>query len=209
MRNFLISKKIIADNAEVIKNDVFGFKIYTKLCKNYSILSEDRSRSNPPLSPLISESSSTKTSDKTRAHSKAQSKKSSNSTGNKKHSDNKKNANKNEKKHQHQHQHQHHQHQHQHQHNSRGQQSNNAHNTVSQGHNMNYPMGYPMGQYGHPMPTMSGPMMYGHPMQPSMMAPPGMMHPDYYLQNPQMYNQYYNYPPPSQGHPGLYYGKNH
>jgi len=178
----------IANNFDVIKNDPFGSKIYSKLSKSYSIiLGDSDSLQNSILSPLISDSSNTNST------------RQSSLRNDNNYRNNNENNRQNQRKQQHYNR------------NSGDKRTNNfggdtnkprRYSNTNQSNNMQ--KGPYRQQQPHPQ---QGPMMYP-PMRQDMMPNPNygpaMVQPGYYMPQPQMYNQYYSYPAPQQG---MYYPK--
>jgi len=172
----------ISENSESIKNDPFGNKIYAKLCKTYSCLTDD-STSNPSLSPLISETNSTSNTSSRQVHLRNETNYRINNENNNKHSVRKQHMNRNNDR-------------------RLGQNEMNRPRRQSNGNQQNNNMS--KGPFGHSMP---GPVMY--PGMPNQMVPvanfgPTMIQTPYFVPQPQLYNQYYNYSAPQQG---MYYPK--
>lgn len=183
--------RIIHDNAQKIKNDVFGFKIFTKLCKVYPSLGEaDGSNSHTQFNDNVlspNSNSSTNTNNVNNANVGSPTTNANTTNSNSKHNNLKENnrrnnSGKNEKK------------------NS----GNNTRNSNRHNHNNNNNSNYQRGHYRH---GGNNNMMYHNNMRNEM--PPGgmpsnMMQPSFYMPQPQIYGQYFNYP-----HQGVFYSRNY
>jgi len=167
----------VINNADIIKNDPFGGKIYAKISKNYNLQEDLFSTSNPSLSPLLSGS------DSNNSRQNSRNDKVRNNDAHKNVSKRQQHVNRNNDK----------------------RMNFTDGNKVRRPSNSNQQNNVPKGPYGNTIPS---PVLY--PQMGGEMLPPGfgptMMQPNFFIPQPQMYNQYYNYPPPQQGmfYPKIY-----
>jgi len=168
----------VVNNYETIKNDPFGSKIYSKICKNYNLNDETGSIPNHSLSPLISENSKQSTTAKSDTNIRH-----TNNGGLKRQHHNRKDDKRGNF-------------------NNDGGNRSRRYSHSNQQNNMQ--KGGPYPRQNNMMPNQA---MYA-PMRNDMMQQgnygPGMMQPGFFMAQPQMYNQYYNYPASQQG---MYYPK--
>lgn len=171
--------KTVINNAEAIKNDPFGGKIFAKLSKNYNLQEETFSNSNPSLSPILSDNNS--------SHNKP------NNTRNEAKMRVNSDTNKYATRRQHM--------------NRNGEKRNNyleGNNKVRRISHSNQQNNVQKGPYRN----ISSPGMYpqmGTEMMPQNFGP-NVMQPNFFMPQPQMYNQYFNYSSPQQGmfYPKIY-----
>jgi len=169
------------NNSEAIKNDPFGGKIYAKISKNYNLQDDGFPNPNHSLSPILSDTNSNNT---RLNNARNDSKMRGNSDANR--------------------------HEPRRQHTSR---NNEKRNNLHEGNRIMRRTSNPTqqnhaqkGPYRNGIPS---PVMYpqmGNEMMPPPIFGPTMMQPNYFMPQPQMYNQYYNYPSPQQGtfYPKIY-----
>jgi hypothetical protein len=167
----------VVNNYEIIKNDPFGSKIYAKISKNYNLDNETGSISNPSLSPLMSETSATNSNKQSTAKSDTNNRHNGGIRRQQHHNNRKddKRGNFNDGK------------------GRRYSNSNQQNNMQKNG---------PYNRHAMPNQGMYPPMR--NDMMPQANYAPGMMQPGFFMPQPQMYNQYYNYPASQQG---MYYPK--
>ena len=166
----------------MIKNDAFGSNIYAKISKNYNLNDETGSIPNPSLSPLVSESSKQSTTAKSDTSNRY------NNAGIKRQHHGRKDEKRGNFSHN----------------NEGGNRNRRYSHSNQQGNNMQMQKNGGYNRHNG-MPNQA---MYA-PMRNEMMAqgnygPAGMMQPGFFMAQPQMYNQYYNYPATQQG---MYYPK--